>query len=45
MKTEFRQTSPALQIPMVWVYVVFPVLGAVIILHLAAGIRATLAKV
>jgi TRAP-type C4-dicarboxylate transport system permease small subunit len=45
MKTEFQQTSPALQIPMVWVYVVFPVLGAVIILHLAAGIRATLARV
>jgi TRAP-type C4-dicarboxylate transport system permease small subunit len=45
MKTEFQQTSPALQIPMVWVYAVFPVLGAAIILHLVVGIRTTLEKV
>jgi TRAP-type C4-dicarboxylate transport system permease small subunit len=45
MKTEFQQTSPALQVPMVWVYIIFPVLGAVIILHLVVGIRATLEKV
>jgi len=44
MKTESHQTSPALQIPMIWVYSVFPVLGAVIILHLLAGIRQTMEK-
>jgi TRAP-type transport system small permease protein len=45
MRTESHQTSPALQIPMIWVYSVFPVLGAVIILHLLAGIRQTPKKV
>ncbi len=44
MKTESLQTSPALQIPMAWVYVVFPVMGSVIVLHLLAWIRQTLGK-
>lgn len=44
VKTESLQTSPALQIPMSWVYVVFPLLGAVIILHLLAGIRQQVGK-
>jgi TRAP-type transport system small permease protein len=44
MKAESHQTSPALMIPMVWVYMIFPVLGGVIILHLLAGIGQTLKK-
>lgn len=38
MKTEASQTTPAMMISMAWVYAMYPVLGAVIILHLAAGI-------
>jgi TRAP-type C4-dicarboxylate transport system permease small subunit len=41
MRTEAQQTSPAMQIPMVWVYTVFPVVGGLIILHLVVGIAAT----
>lgn len=44
MKTESQQLSPGLQIPMAWVYVAFPAVGAAIILHLLAGIRRTFAK-
>lgn len=44
MKTESLQTSPALQIPMAWVYVVFPLVGMVIVLHLVAWIRQALGK-
>jgi TRAP-type C4-dicarboxylate transport system permease small subunit len=44
MKTESHQTSPALMIPMVWVYMIFPVLGGVIILHLLAAIGQTLKR-
>ncbi len=42
MKAESHQTSPAMMIPMVWVYLIFPVLGGVIILHLLAAIGQTL---
>ncbi len=38
MKTEFRQTTPAMQISMAWVYSIYPLLGIVIILHLVAGV-------
>lgn len=38
MQTEARQISPALEIPMVWVYAMFPVVGGLVILHLAAGL-------
>lgn len=44
MGTESGQLSPGMQIPMSWVYVAFPVVGAVVILHLIAGIRQTLRK-
>ncbi len=44
MKAESHQTSPAMMIPMVWVYMIFPVLGAVIILHLLAAIGQTLKR-
>lgn len=44
VKTESLQTSPALQIPMSWVYVVFPVMGFVVILHLLAGIQKAFEK-
>jgi TRAP-type C4-dicarboxylate transport system permease small subunit len=44
MKSESHQTSPALMIPMVWVYLIFPVLGAIIILHLLAALGQTLKR-
>jgi len=44
MKAESHQTSPALMIPMVWVYMIFPVLGGVIILHLLAAVGQTLKR-
>jgi len=44
MGTESQQLSPGMQIPMYWIYVAFPVMGAVIILHLLAGIRQTIGK-
>jgi TRAP-type C4-dicarboxylate transport system permease small subunit len=37
MKTEASQTTPAMMISMAWIYAMYPVLGVVIILHLAAG--------
>jgi TRAP-type transport system small permease protein len=44
MKVESHQTSPAMMIPMVWVYLIFPVLGGIIILHLLAAIGQTLKR-
>jgi TRAP-type C4-dicarboxylate transport system permease small subunit len=41
MRTEAHQISPALEIPMFWVYSSFPVVGCLILLHLAAGIAET----
>lgn len=41
MRTEAHQISPALQIPMVWVYSAFPIVGGLILLHVAAGIAET----
>ena len=37
MKTEASQTTPAMMISMSWIYAMYPVLGAVVILHLVAG--------
>jgi len=44
MKAESHQPSPAMMLPMAWVYLIFPVLGAVIILHLLAAIGQTLKR-
>jgi len=44
MKSESQQTSPAMMIPMIWVYLIFPVLGGIIILHLFAGLRQTMKR-
>ena len=44
MKTESHQTSPAMMIPMVWVYMIFPVLGGIIILHLLTALGQTLKR-
>lgn len=44
MKVESHQTSPAMMIPMVWVYMIFPIIGGVIILHLLAAIGQTLKR-
>ena len=37
LRTEAHQISPALQIPMLWVYIGFPIVGGLVILHLVAG--------
>ena len=44
MKTESHQTSPAMMIPMVWVYMIFPILGGIIILHLLTALSQTLKR-
>ena len=41
MRTEAHQISPALQIPMFWVYIGFPIAGGLVILHLVAGMAET----
>lgn len=44
MKAESHQTSPAMMIPMVWIYLIFPIIGGVVILHLLAAIGQTLKR-
>jgi len=38
MQAERSQVSPAMMIPMAWVYLIFPITGVVVILHLLASI-------
>ncbi len=38
MKAEAGQTTPALQISMTWIYLIYPAVGSVIILHLLDGL-------
>ncbi len=44
VRTEAGQISPALEISMLWVYAAFPVAGALVILHLLAGMAQTLRR-
>ncbi len=44
VQTEAVQLSPGMQISMSVIYVAFPVVGAVVMLHLVAGIRQTLRR-
>jgi TRAP-type C4-dicarboxylate transport system permease small subunit len=44
VQTEAAQLSPGMQISMSLIYAAFPAVGAVIMLHLAAGIRRTLRR-
>jgi TRAP-type C4-dicarboxylate transport system permease small subunit len=37
MKSEAMQTTPAMGISMTWIYVMYPVIGGIILLHLLAG--------
>lgn len=37
MKSEALQTTPAMGISMTWIYLMYPVIGSVILLHLIAG--------
>ena len=37
MKSEAMQTTPAMGISMTWVYIMYPVIGGIILLHLIAG--------
>ena len=41
MRTEAHQISPALEIPMLWVYIGFPIVGGLVILHLVAAMAET----
>lgn len=44
MKSEALQTTPAMGISMTWVYIMYPVIGAIIIVHLLAGFDAILRR-
>ena len=44
MIEESTQTSPALNIPMPYIYSIYPIMGAVIILHLASGLMEAFGK-
>lgn len=37
MKSEATQTTPAMGISMTWIYLMYPVIGGIILLHLLAG--------
>lgn len=39
-RSEAMQTTPAMGISMTWIYLVYPVAGCVVLLHLAAGFAA-----
>lgn len=38
MKSEAFQTTPAMGISMTWIYLMYPVIGGIILLHLLAGL-------
>jgi TRAP-type C4-dicarboxylate transport system permease small subunit len=44
MKSEALQTTPALGISMTWIYIMYPVIGSVILLHLLAGFSGILGR-
>ena len=44
MKSEAMQTTPAMGISMTWIYVMYPVIGSIIIIHLLAGFGALLRR-
>lgn len=44
MKSEAMQTTPAMGISMTWIYLMYPVIGAVILLHLLAGFGDTVGR-
>jgi TRAP-type C4-dicarboxylate transport system permease small subunit len=37
MKSEAMQTTPAMGISMTWIYLMYPVIGSIILLHLVSG--------
>jgi len=39
MKSESYQTTPAMGISMTWVYLIYPLIGSIILIHLITGIR------
>lgn len=39
MKSESYQTTPAMGISMTWVYLMYPLIGGIILIHLVTGIR------
>ncbi|HPI98622.1 MAG TPA: TRAP transporter small permease [Synergistales bacterium] len=44
MKSESYQTTPAMGISMTWVYMIYPLIGSIILIHLIAGIREILRR-
>lgn len=44
MKSESYQTTPAMGISMTWVYMIYPLIGSIILIHLITGIREILRR-
>jgi TRAP-type C4-dicarboxylate transport system permease small subunit len=44
MKSEAMQTTPAMGISMTWIYLMYPVIGGIILLHLVAGFGGILGR-
>ena len=44
MSSEAQQTTPAMGISMTWIYLMYPLIGGIILLHLLAGLAGTLRR-
>ena len=44
MKSEAMQTTPAMGISMTWIYLIYPVVGSIVLLHLVAGLGGILGR-
>lgn len=44
MRSEGSQTTPAMGISMGWVYLIYPLIGGIILIHLISGIREILRR-
>ena len=44
MKSEAMQTTPAMGISMTWIYLMYPVVGSIVLLHLVAGLGGILGR-
>ena len=44
MKSEAMQTTPAMGISMTWIYLMYPIVGSIVLLHLVAGLGGILGR-
>ena len=44
MRSEAMQTTPAMGISMTWIYLMYPVVGSIVLLHLVAGLGGILGR-